>query len=110
MQVLPSRVDLRSEEYASNRAAMLAALDELSGLHQRAVAGGGERAVAKLRSRGKLLPRERIGLLLDRDSPFLELSALAGHGSDEPLGAGIVSGIGVICGTECVVIANDPTV
>jgi len=110
MQVLPSRVDVRSEEYASNRAAMLAALDELAGLHQQAVAGGGERAVAKLRSRGKLLPRERIGLLLDRDSPFLELSALAGHGSDEPLGAGMVSGLGAICGTECVVIANDPTV
>jgi acyl-CoA carboxylase subunit beta len=67
-------------------------------------------AVARLRSRGKLLPRERIGLLLDRGSAFLELSPLAGWGTDDPLGGGLVTGIGRVCGVTCVVSANDPTV
>lgn len=115
--VLRSRVDTRSETYAANREAMLAALEEIAGLQDRVVAGGGSgnpekdaRSVARHRSRGKLLPRERVELLLDPDSPFLELSPLAGWGTDDPLGAGLVTGIGRVSGTECMVIANDPTV
>jgi acetyl-CoA carboxylase carboxyltransferase component len=68
------------------------------------------KSVARLRKRNKLLPRERIAYLLDDDAAFLELSPLAGWGGDDPLGGGIVTGIGTISGTECMVIANDPTV
>ncbi|HEY5185610.1 MAG TPA: carboxyl transferase domain-containing protein [Actinomycetes bacterium] len=110
MPVLRSHVDVRSETYAANRAAMQDALGEVARLQQRAVDGGGEKAVARLRSRGKLLPRERIELLLDPGSPFLELSPLAGYGTDDPIGAGIVTGIGVVSRVECLVMANDPTV
>ena len=73
-------------------------------------AGGGERSIARHRQRGKLLIRERIELLLDPDSPFLELSPLSGWGTDYAVGGGFVSGIGVVSGTECVVVGNDPTV
>ena len=72
--------------------------------------GGGERYVERHRARGKLLPRERIELLLDRDSPFLELSPLAAWGTDYRVGASVVTGIGVIEGVECAIVANDPTV
>jgi acetyl-CoA carboxylase carboxyltransferase component len=114
---IASRVDVRSTAYAENRAAMLEALAEIDTLTAQVVRGGGSgdaakdaRSVAKLRSRGKLLPRERIGLLLDRGSAFLELSPLAGWGTDDPLGGGMVAGIGRINGVECVISANDPTV
>jgi acyl-CoA carboxylase subunit beta len=110
VQRLSTTVDVRDATYVANRAAMLAALAEIEALQARVVAGGGERQVVRLRQRGKLLPRERIDLLVDRDSPFLELSPLAGHDTDDPLGGGIVTGIGVISGVECVVVANDPTV
>ena len=73
-------------------------------------AGGGPKYVERHRGRGKLLARERIELLLDRDSAFLELSPLAAWGSDYAVGASLVTGIGVVSGVECVVIANDPTV
>ena len=117
MARIASRVDVRSTAYADNRTAMLDALAEIDTLTAQVVRGGGSgdpakdaRSVAKLRSRGKLLPRERIGLLLDRGSPFLELSPLAGWGTDDPLGGGMVAGIGRIDGVECVISANDPTV
>ncbi|HYN75816.1 MAG TPA: carboxyl transferase domain-containing protein [Candidatus Limnocylindria bacterium] len=89
---------------------MLDALAEIAQLQASVVAGGGDRQVARHRSRGKLLPRERIELLVDRDSPLLELSPLAGHGTEDPLGGGLVTGLGVVSGVECVVVANDPTV
>ncbi|MEV0232990.1 carboxyl transferase domain-containing protein [Nonomuraea sp. NPDC050786] len=89
---------------------MLAKLSELDAEHAKAVAGGGERYVERHRRRGKLLARERIELLVDPDSPFLELSPLAAWGSEFPVGAGMVSGIGVVEGVECVITANDPTV
>ncbi|MFI7439790.1 acyl-CoA carboxylase subunit beta [Nonomuraea indica] len=88
-------------------------LDKLAALeaeHAKAVAGGGEKYVSRHRARGKLLARERIELLVDPDSPFLELSPLAAWGSDFPVGASVVTGIGVIEGVECVISANDPTV
>ena len=72
--------------------------------------GGGEKYVDRHHARGKLLPRERIELLVDRDSPFLELSPLAAWGSDFPVGASVVTGIGVVEGVECLITANDPTV
>ena len=109
MQVLPTRVDSRSEEYQANRHAMLERLDEFETLMTQARAGGGEKYVARHRERGRLLARERVELLLDRDSPFLELSTLAGWGTDKPLGANAVTGIGVVFGVECVILANDPT-
>jgi acetyl-CoA carboxylase carboxyltransferase component len=110
MPALRSRLDVRSEAFERNRSAMLGLLDEMQRAQREVLAGGGERYVARHRERGKLLPRERIDLLLDEDSPFLELSPLAGWGTDDPLGGGLVSGIGVVEGVECLVLANDPTV
>ena len=88
-------------------------LDKIAALdaeHAKAVAGGGEKYVDRHHARGKLLARERIELLLDEGSAFLELSPLAGWGSDFTVGASVVTGIGVVEGVECMVIANDPTV
>ncbi len=87
--------------------AMLQELDEQLAL---ARDGGGERGIARLRKRGKMLIRERIELLLDQDSPYLELSPLAGWGTDYNVGAGLVTGIGLVSGVECIIAGNDPTV
>ncbi|MFD8478410.1 acyl-CoA carboxylase subunit beta [Kitasatospora sp. NPDC059673] len=110
MTVLPTRLDTSGPAYTANRAAMLERLAALDAEHAKALAGGGPKYVERHRSRGKLLARERIELLIDPDSPFLELSPLAAWGSDYPVGASLVTGIGVIEGTECVITANDPTV
>jgi acetyl-CoA carboxylase carboxyltransferase component len=107
---LGSNVDTSSETFAANRAAMLEKLDELAAEHAKAVAGGGPRYVDRHHARGKFLARERVELLLDPDTPFLELSPLAAWGTDFAVGASVVTGIGVVCGTECLVVANDPTV
>ena len=85
-------------------------LATLEVLHQQASEGGGPRAHARLAERGKLPIRERITLALDRDSPFLEISPLAAWGSDYTVGGGMVLGIGVISGVECVILGNDPSV
>ena len=110
MPVLTSHVDLNGETYRANRAAQLAVLDELGKQIELAIAGGGERYQRRHRDRGRLLARERIELLLDPDSPFLELSTLAAWGTEFTVGATVVTGIGVISGVECVIIAHDPTV
>jgi acetyl-CoA carboxylase carboxyltransferase component len=89
---------------------MLRRLDELNEALQQARAGGGAKYVTRHHTRGKLLARERIELLLDRDAPFLELAPLAAWGTDHAVGAGLVTGIGVIEGVTCMIIANDPTV
>ncbi len=94
----------------SNREAMLEKLVDLDAQHAVAVAGGGEKYVERHHARGKLTARERIELLLDPGSAFLELSPLAGWGSDFTIGASLVTGIGVIEGVECMISANDPTV
>ena len=110
MAVLKSLFDPTSEIALSHRKTQLeniAALDEQLGL---AVAGGGERYVQRHRDRGKLPVRERLALLLDPDSPFLELSPLAAWSTDFTVGASILTGIGVVSGVECVVIGHDPTV
>jgi acetyl-CoA carboxylase carboxyltransferase component len=89
---------------------MLAKLAELDAEHAKAVAGGGEKYAERHRGRGKLLARERIELLLDEGSAFLELMPLAGWGSEFTVGASLVTGIGVVEGVECMIVANDPTV
>lgn len=94
----------------TSREAMLAKLAELEAEHVKALAGGGPKYVQRHHDRGKLLARERIELLVDEDSSFLELSTLAGYGTDFPVGGSVVTGIGVIEGVECVIVANDPTV
>ncbi len=94
----------------SNRESMLTKLADLDAEHAKAVAGGGEKYVERHHARGKLLPRERIELLIDEGSAFLELSPLAGWGSDFTVGASLVTGIGVVEGVECLITANDPTV
>ena len=89
---------------------MLELLQEVNRQLDVVLEGGGEQYVERHRKRGKLLVRERIELLLDRDSPFLELSPLAGYGTGDPPGAGLVTGIGVVSGVECLISGNDPTV
>src|SRR3954470_10761154 len=110
MTVLTSTVDPASETFATNRAAMLALLEQHDTEVAKALGGGGEAYVARHRARGKLTARERVELLVDLGSPFLELSTLAAWGSQFHVGASIVTGIGVVEGIECVVIAHDPTV
>lgn len=89
---------------------MLDKLADLDAQHAVAVAGGGEKYVDRHHARGKLTARERIELLVDPGSAFLELSPLAGWGSDFTVGASVVTGIGVVEGVECMISANDPTV
>jgi acetyl-CoA carboxylase carboxyltransferase component len=103
-------LDPRDPDFDANRVAMLEKLAEIDRLHGEAEAGGGAEAHARLARRGKLPVRERIALALDPDSPFLEISPLAGYNSDYAIGGGAVLGIGVIAGVECVIFANDPTV
>ncbi len=110
MSVLASKLDRASGTYRANRSANLRLLEEISEQLAQSRAGGGERYVARHRARGKLLARERIELLLDRDAPFLELSPLAAWGTDFHVCASVVTGIGEVSGVECVIVASDPTV
>jgi len=110
MTVLDTAIDTGSPAYLECRDAMLDRLANLEEALEAARGGGGEKSVTRHHARGKLLPRERVEMLLDQDSPFLELSAAAAWGSAFPVGASVVTGIGVIEGIECVVVANDPTV
>lgn len=89
---------------------MLEQLQLLDKLLAEARAGGGPKYVMRHHERGKLLPRERIELLLDRDAYFLELSPLTAAGTEYPVGGSVVTGVGVVSGVECVILANDPTV
>lgn len=109
MTTLNSTLDSRSSDY---RAALDSMLEKLAGIEEEltaVLAGGGEKAVARHHDRDKLTARERIELLVDRDSPFLELCPLAAWGSKFTVGAAVVSGIGVVSGVECMIVANDPT-
>ncbi|WP_018335553.1 acyl-CoA carboxylase subunit beta [Actinomycetospora chiangmaiensis] len=110
MSVLTSLLDPSSETFASNRKQQLEVIAQLDEQLELAVAGGGERYTQRHRDRGKLPVRERLALLLDPDSPFLELSPLAAWGTEFTVGASILTGIGVVSGVECVVIGHDPTV
>lgn len=110
MTLQRSTVDGRGPEFAANRDSMLEKLAEIETEHAKAIAGGGEKYVARHRKRGKLMARERIELLIDEDSPFLELSPLAAWGSNYQVGASLITGIGVVEGVECMIAASDPTV
>jgi 3-methylcrotonyl-CoA carboxylase beta subunit len=112
MPPLETKVDRKSADFAANDAAMRALVEELRARHAKIAIGGGDAARAKHVARGKLLPRERVEMLLDPGTPFLELSPLAAYGmyGDESPAAGIITGIGRVAGRECVVVCNDPTV
>jgi len=112
LPVLRSGVDAGSEEFRRNAAAFELAMAELRERLRIVQEGGGTEAVRRHHARGKLLARERIDLLLDPGSPFLELSPLAAwelYDGDAP-SAGVVIGIGRVCGLEVLVVANDATV
>jgi acetyl-CoA carboxylase carboxyltransferase component len=107
---LPTRVDRKSEVFRANVEANLASIARLQESLARANAGGGPRYVERHLARGKLLPRQRIDLLLDRDAPFLEIGALAGgHDGGHP-GAALIGGIGRVSGTEVLITASEATV
>jgi len=109
--VLPTKVDKKSDEYKANYEANLRSLDKLDEALGKSRAGGGEKYVKRHKAAGKLLPRERVELLIDRDSYFLELCALAGHEVDDhATGASMVGGVGVVSGVECVITASESTV
>ncbi|WP_078310293.1 MULTISPECIES: carboxyl transferase domain-containing protein [unclassified Mycobacterium] len=110
MTQLRTTVNTNSPEYLDAAEAMLTKLAEVNAETAKALAGGGDKYVARHHERGKLLARERIELLIDPDSPFLELCPLAAWGSDFTVGASLVTGIGVVEGVECMIVANDPTV
>jgi len=112
MTVLTSSIDSRAAAYQENRRAALAALTVLRERVQAVKEGGGAAARDRHTGRGKLLPRDRIRLLVDMGAPFLEIGQLAAHGVyDTPIpSAGVIAGIGPIEGVECMILANDATV
>ena len=110
MPALESSLDVSSEAFEKNRADMQDLLETMNGLLAEAAEGGGPEATARLRSRNKIPIRERIAHVLDRDSPFLEISPLAAWRSPFAVGSGFVVGIGVIEGVECLILGHDPSV
>ncbi len=112
MSILSTSLKVRSAEFAANARRMQELVAQLREKTANAAPGGTAAARKKYTERGKLLVRERVDLLLDPGTPFLELSALAANGlyGDEVPGAGLVTGIGRISGRECVIVANDATV
>ncbi|MDC8831309.1 carboxyl transferase domain-containing protein [Alteromonas gilva] len=112
MPVLSSQVNTQSAAYKSNQQGMQAVVSDLQHTIANILQGGGEKYVSRHKEKGKLLARERIDALLDAHSPFLEIGQLAAYevyGEDVPC-AGVVAGIGLIHGIECMVVANDATV
>jgi acetyl-CoA carboxylase carboxyltransferase component len=111
MRPIESRLDKRAGAYESNRAAMTAAVERLKIELKRSTEGGGEKYVRRHVEKGKLLPRERIENLLDEGSYFLEIAPLAGIGMENEFpGAGVIGGIGLVSGRECLIVANEATV
>ena len=110
MKVLKSTFDMRSDSAKLNREGNEVNVAELERQQALASAGGGAKYVDRHRSRGRMLARERIELLLDRDAAFLELATVAAWGTDYTVGASVVTGIGVVSGVECMIVAHDPTV
>jgi 3-methylcrotonyl-CoA carboxylase beta subunit len=117
MPTLATKLNVRSEEYRANAAAMRTLVDDLNARLAAIALGGGEGPRAKHVARGKLLPRDRVEMLLDPDTPFLEIAPLAAldvykdrDGSDAAPGAGVIAGIGRVAGVECLIVCNDATV
>ncbi|MDD4942946.1 MAG: carboxyl transferase domain-containing protein [Rhodoferax sp.] len=117
MPVLHTQLNARSADFQANAAAMRALVDDLRAKFAQVEQGGGDAARAKHTARGKLLPRDRVQMLLDPGTPFLELSPLAAmgmypdrDGTDSAPGAGIVAGIGRVSGVDCMIVCNDATV
>ena len=117
MPVLASQLNPRSEEVKANAQAMRAVVDDLRARQAQSALGGGQAARERHTARGKLLPRDRVGRLLDPGAPFLEIGALAAldmykdkGGQDAAPWAGVIAGIGRISGVECMVVCNDATV
>lgn len=112
--MLATLVDKNSREFQENHEAMRDVVKDLKSVVSRIVDGGDD-TVSRERhtARGKLLPRERVEHLIDAGTDFLEFSQLAGHelyGKDEILAGGIITGIGTVCGRQCIIVANDATV
>jgi 3-methylcrotonyl-CoA carboxylase beta subunit len=117
MSTLESRLNPRSADFQANAAAMQKLVDGLRTQVEKVQQGGGEAARAKHVARGKLLPRDRVQLLLDPGTPFLEIAPLAAHamyldakGIESAPGAGLIAGIGRVAGVDCMVVCNDATV
>ena len=117
MPVLESKLNARSAEFQANVAAMRAQVEDLQERIVKAALGGGDVPRAKHVGRGKLLPRDRVQMLLDPGTPFLELGPLAAYamypdkdGSDSAPCAGVITGIGRVSGVDCVIVCNDATV
>src|SRR4249919_1469592 len=112
MSVLTSQIERESEVFAERRGQMEALVAELRERTGQVARGGGDKAIERHRGRGKLTARERVDRLLDPGSAFLELGALAAWDvyEGQAPSAGIVTGIGIVSGRECVVVANDATV
>jgi acetyl-CoA carboxylase carboxyltransferase component len=112
LNTLKTKIDVNSGEFQSNKKAFLKLLEEYKKILAETTRGGSEKAIQKHKARGKLLARERINLLIDPNTPFMELSPLAAYDqyNNEFPSAGIVTGIGIIHGRETVIIANDATV
>jgi 3-methylcrotonyl-CoA carboxylase beta subunit len=112
MPALPSKLNPRSEEFKASALQMRQLVGDLNARLAKIAEGGGESARARHAARGKLLPRDRVEMLLDPDTPFLEIGALAAldmYANDAP-GAGLIAGIGRVSGVECMVVCNDATV
>jgi 3-methylcrotonyl-CoA carboxylase beta subunit len=112
MTVLHSQLNPRSADFAANAAAMRTVVEDLKAHLEKIAAGGGEAARAKHTARGKLLPRDRVQMLLDPGTPFLEVAPLAAlnmYNNDAPC-AGLIAGIGRVSGVDCMVVCNDATV
>jgi 3-methylcrotonyl-CoA carboxylase beta subunit len=110
--LIPTAFDASSPEAKANRESMTALVDELRSKLANVREGGPPRSRDRHLAAGKLLPRQRVETLLDAGTPFLEIGALAANGmyDDEASGAGIITGIGRVSRTECVIVANDATV
>lgn len=112
MAIINSQINTSSQEFKTNQATMQALVDELHHRIQHIALGGDEKARTRHLKHGKLLPRERLQQLLDPGSPFLEFSQLAAYQvyDDVVPAAGIITGIGWVSGTECIIVVNDATV
>jgi 3-methylcrotonyl-CoA carboxylase beta subunit len=117
MPALDSKLNPRSADFVANATAMRTLVTDLQAQIDRAALGGGDAARAKHTARGKLLPRDRVGMLLDPGTPFLELSPLAAlgmypdrDGTDSAPCAGVIAGIGRVSGVDCMIVCNDATV